>query len=292
MDLIELPVDTSIVDNLYISNKLKYQIEKVPNNQYLILYSDINPKHTVLARYCDGWIYKANHDFKKYVISPKDARQTVLLDSLNQESILVSVALGAAGTGKTTMAMSYALQEFHTKGKPIKLAKLTTMVGKAKAFGPIPGDIKEKYQPYTSAFEIVFNKLLGDRSGEYKSMMELKGAIEYVPVELSRGCTYENCTFILDEAQNLVWHELNTLITRIGKDSKLIILGDLNQIDIPISREETGLYKLINSKIFRDSQLSTAIELKAQYRSPLTQLIIEIDQELNNAKEKRSSRDS
>jgi len=108
--------------------------------------------------------------------------------------------------------------------------------------------------------------------------MKQKKDIEFIPVELARGCTFENCTFILDEAQNLDWHELNTIVSRMGEGTKMIILGDLNQIDTKSSKENTGLAKLVESDPFFYSDLCSLTLLQTQYRSPITQLIAEVDE--------------
>jgi len=104
--------------------------------------------------------------------------------------------------------------------------------------------------------------------------------LQYLPVELSRGATYDNCTFVLDEAQNFSWLELLTIISRIGENSKMIVLGDLQQIDTDDYYDETGLWKLVNSKAFKESSLTSYVQLETQYRSKITKLITEVDNEL------------
>jgi PhoH-like ATPase len=210
-----------------------------------------------------------------------------MINNLKTPSILINVVIGQAGTGKTTMALACALDRWFQENKRIVLSKPTAMVGQGKAFGPVPGDMEEKYAPYLASYEIAIKRLLGGNSTQQLELMKRKKQIEYVPVELVRGSEFENCTFILDEAQNLTWHELKTLISRMGSGTKLILCGDLHQIDIPLYPEETGLYKLIHSGPFLASPVSSQIELLTQYRSPITQLVADVDKWVMN--EQRSS---
>lgn len=213
-------------------------------------------------------------------ISSKDANQAAFLNCLVDSNVKVSVCIGEAGTGKTTLALAYALQMFSDNNMEIRLSKPTSLVGSSNTFGPIPGDVNEKYAPHTMSYDMVLNKLLGKRKA-YLELLKKKEAIKFEPVEYTRGNTYENTVFILDEAQNLDWHELKTVVSRIASDSKMIILGDPAQIDTGRSFESTGLYKMLSSKAFINSSITSAIELNRQYRGPLPTLISEIDKEIS-----------
>ena len=107
-----------------------------------------------------------------------------------------------------------------------------------------------------------------------------KQDIKYEPIEFVRGNTYEDCIFILDECQNLDWHELKTVISRIGQGSKIILLGDIYQSDVYFKHpQESGVQKLLYSKQFLNSPYTFNIELTKQYRGPLADLIYKIDNE-------------
>ena len=95
----------------------------------------------------------------------------------------------------------------------------------------------------------------------------------------TRGCTFEDCTFILDEVQNLSWHELKTVLSRIGENSKIILCGDPDQIDANFEYSQSGLYKLVKSNTFLKSKFTTQIELTKQYRGRIPDLIYHIDKE-------------
>jgi phosphate starvation-inducible PhoH-like protein len=194
---------------------------------------------------------------------------------------MLIAALGAAGTGKTSVAIAKALQSYFVEKKKIYLSKPTVMVQSHEnnVFGPVPGDINEKYAPYLGSFEIVLNKVLGENSKHYLEMMFKNKQAEFIPVEFTRGCTFENCTFILDEVQNLSWHELKTVLSRIGENSTIILCGDPDQIDTGLTYEQTGLYKLISSNTFLKSDFTSQIVLTKQYRGKIPDLIYNIDKE-------------
>jgi PhoH-like ATPase len=282
----DLWVSPEVVDEIYAAKQVYvWQEDEEPAiNSYVVMRSVVNEKHTALARYSGhgDWHLATNKIKVGSGVTPRDAHQAAFADALLNENILVNAAVGAAGTGKTTLAAAYACEQYLKAGKKILLCKPTVMVGAGKAFGPIPGDIQEKYAPYLYSFEIVLKKLLSEKAGAYLENMRMKGDLQFVPLELARGCTYENCTFILDEAQNIGWHEMNTLMSRIGEGSKMIVLGDLNQIDIRSPAHKTGLGTLVASRPFSASSITSVIELETQYRSPICQLATEIDKWVKN----------
>lgn len=214
----------------------------------------------------------------KNKIAPKDSRQSAFMHSLENKETLLNICIGRAGTGKTTLAVAYALEEFQKNKKPIIFSKAAVMVGRGRAFGPVPGDINQKYGPYLDSFKIVLKKVLDNKTDHYINAMIECGNFIYQPIEFVRGNTYENCTFILDEVQNLSWHELKTLISRMGEGTKLILLGDPYQKDVDFRNQKNGLEVLMNSDLFKESEIANIIELKKQYRSPLADLIYNIDQ--------------
>jgi PhoH-like ATPase len=251
--------------------------------EFLLLVSE-NDANIKTYVYSNGAQLKLLNTFKSKTISgfqPKDLKQLYYFNMLEEESFNLIVAFGAAGTGKTTVAIAKALEDYMTQKKKIYLCKPTVMVQSHEnnVFGPVPGDINEKYAPYLGSFEIVLNKVLGTSSKHYLEMMRKNKHLEFMPVEFTRGCTFENCTFILDEVQNLSWHELKTVLSRIGENSKIILCGDPNQIDTGFSYEQSGLFKLVTSTAFLYSNFTTQIELTKQYRGKIPDLIYRIDKE-------------
>ncbi len=283
----EYLLSESFIDAIYTQNKIELpdtdasgQEIRQAVNGYALFQNLCDTKHAAIARYIGNrqWVPIRKKNLKLESITPKDSRQAAFIDSLIQDEILLSIAIGSAGTGKTTIALAYALSQYLNHNKPIFLTKPTTMVGEGRAFGPVPGDIDQKYAPYLASYEIVLKKIGGGANAQqFFAAMKEKGQLQFFPIELARGCTFENCTLILDEAQNMSWHEMNTMISRMGENSKMIILGDLHQIDTGTPYKKTGLYNMLSAPPFQDSNISSAIELVTQYRSPITQLVTEIN---------------
>lgn len=282
----KLPATQEIIENLYKEKKIPLtQIKHLSINPgtFCTFFSESDPANKVSV-YSDGWNLVLLDTFKNKTFSgfsPKDLKQLCYFNVLDNEQFMLIAALGAAGTGKTSVAIAKALQSYFTDKKKIYLSKPTVMVQSHEnnVFGPVPGDINEKYAPYLGSFEIVLNKVLGDNSKHYLEMMFKNKHVQFIPVEFTRGCTFEDCTFILDEVQNLSWHELKTVLSRIGENSTIILCGDPDQIDTGLPYEQTGLYKLISSDTFSKSNFTSQITLTKQYRGKIPDLIYNIDKE-------------
>lgn len=246
------------------------------NNYYVVLNKD---KKHLLRKIKENTFIKVNY-ISDLPLEPKDSRQSSFLHCLAETEVPLVVCLGAAGTGKTSLAVAYALKEYDCNNKKLVFSKAAIPIGKGRAFGPVPGDINQKYAPYLDSFKIVLKKILGKKSDNYINFLLDKKELDYQPIEFVRGNTYENCTFILDEVQNLTWHELKTVISRMGENAKLILIGDINQSDLPFARgSESGILKLITSSEFKNSIHSSRIDLIKQYRGPLADLVYKIDNE-------------
>lgn len=285
IDIASFPVQKELIDLLYKEKicSLKDLNFPVSPGQFFQLFSPCTPKNKTLVysshnslKLADTWKGKTLNGFQ-----PKDCKQLVYFNQLEEDSFVITAALGAAGTGKTTIALAKALTDYFKIKRKVILCKPTAMVqsGINNAFGPVPGDLNEKYAPYISSFEIILKKILGKGSSAYFQTMLQKKDIEFIPVEFTRGCTFEDCTFILDEAQNLTWHELKTVMSRIGSNSQLILCGDPDQIDSGFYYKDSGLYKLLSSTTFTQSEFTTHIHLTKQYRGKIPDLIYHIDKE-------------
>ena len=291
---IEKPIKEIIIpdvhfESLYELNSLDEHtanLLKLKNGDFCFVTDGQNRKAVVFS--INGKV-KIIDSFKNKSLNgfiPKDLKQVVYCNLLQEETVTIIAALGAAGTGKTTLALAKAVNNYFSQKKKIYLCKPTHLVTshEHQVFGPVPGDMQEKYAPYIGSFQIVLNKILGSAGKDYLQTMIDKKHIEFMPVEFTRGCTFENCTFILDEVQNLTWHELKTVLSRIGNDSKIILCGDPNQIDAGFNYNQSGLYTLLQSETFQNSKFTSKIELTKQYRGRIPDLIYNIDKELNKDK--------
>lgn len=141
----------------------------------------------------------------------------------------ITFGVGPAGTGKTYLAVAMAVNSF--KAKQVEKIILTRPAVEAgEKLGFLPGDLQEKVNPYLRPLYDALQEMLGIDS--YSKMME-KGVIEIAPLAYMRGRTLNNAFIILDEAQNTTKEQIKMFLTRLGENSKMVITGDLTQIDLP-----------------------------------------------------------
>ncbi len=164
------------------------------------------------------------------VISPKTTNQKVYIDAIRQNDIVFGV--GAAGTGKTYLAVAMAVSAFVSgQVKSIILARPAVEAGEKLGF--LPGDLAQKVNPYLRPLHDALNDMLG---AEKSADLIEKGVIEIAPLAFMRGRTLSNAFIILDEAQNTTREQMKMFLTRIGFDSLAVITGDSTQVDLPIPK--------------------------------------------------------
>ena len=279
LDLKEFSLPKTSIDLIYQTKKIELELDLHPG-QAALLKAEASNSSILVLKLKTGYKILTSKGLETQAFTPRDSKQLTYYHALRQDFDMI-VALGPAGTGKTTLAVAKSIDAYFKQNKTIYLTKPTHMVQshQGQAFGPVPGDVDEKYAPYIGSFEIVLKKVLGDTARHYLQMMKEKNHLNFMPVEFTRGCTFENCTFIIDEVQNLTWHELKTLLSRIGQNAQIIMCGDPYQIDAPFSQEFSGIYQLLQSPSFAKSDFTSYIGLTKQYRGKIPALIYEIDKE-------------
>lgn len=171
-------------------------------------------------------------------VKPLNFIQAEYLRAIQSNQIVFGV--GSAGTGKTYVAATYAAGElFHRRIQKIILTRPNVETGRGLGF--LPGTLEEKYAPYLEPFDNVFTRSLG--KGFYEYALKAK-TIEPKPLGFMRGATFDNCIVLLDEAQNATKEEMKMLLSRIGKNCKMIISGDVDQADIPDSGLSDAIHRL------------------------------------------------
>lgn len=172
-------------------------------------------------------------------IWPKTEKQKELISSFSSSQIVF--ASGPAGSGKTFLAISYALQEIFL-GKKNKLVLTRPVVEAGESLGFLPGDLSQKLNPYLRPLYDAMDVLLNPQQIK---RLEENGTIEIAPLAYMRGRSLNNSIVILDEAQNTTKGQMRMFLTRIGESSKAIITGDPSQIDLP-KKSESGFIEAIN----------------------------------------------
>ena len=168
------------------------------------------------------------------IVTARTKNQQELVNKVNENDLVFSI--GPAGTGKTYTAVALAVRALKNKEvKKIVLCRPAVEAGESLGF--LPGDMKDKVDPYLRPLYDALGDMIPRE--KYKAYIE-KGIIEVAPLAFMRGRTLKNCFAILDEGQNATHTQLKMFLTRMGPTSKIIITGDLSQIDLP-ARAKSGL---------------------------------------------------
>ena len=171
---------------------------------------------------------------KKRKIIPRTPNQSKYFKLLNTKNIVF--AIGPAGTGKTYIAVAKAVSALQ-EGKVNKIILSRPAVEAGEKLGFLPGDLKEKVDPFLRPIYDALYNMLPFEQVEKKI---LNNTIEIAPIAFMRGRTLEDCFIILDEAQNTTKTQMKMFLTRLGKNSQMVVVGDITQIDL-VSEKESGL---------------------------------------------------
>ncbi|MFZ4411775.1 MAG: PhoH family protein [Bacteroidales bacterium] len=265
----------SIIDKIYETGECDPEEVGIticiPNHYYILK----NTKNSVLAFY-NPITEKLERLEKKaaYRIMPRNAEQVFALHAIMNPEIKLVTLQGVAGTGKTLLALAGAMEQ-KRQYKQIYLARPIVPLGN-KDIGFLPGDIKSKLNPY---MEPLFDNLkyiknqFSERDKEFKTITEdiEKEKLVIQPLAYIRGRSLSDICFIVDEAQNLTPHEVKTIISRAGENTKIILTGDIYQIDTPyLDSQSNGLSYLIDK--IKHHPIYAHIRLEKGERSELANL--------------------
>ncbi len=273
-------VNTELINQIYETKGVEQDKllpkHKLKDNEFLILK---NGKKSVLAykNPIDNLIKRVDKR-TVYGIKPRNAEQAFAISAiLNLDIKLVTIS-GVAGTGKTLIALAAAMEQ-KKEYKQIYLARPIVPLSN-KDIGYLPGDFKSKVNPYMEPLwdnlKFIQNQW-NETDKEYSKITDMVNQEKLVitPLAFIRGRSFSNIIFIVDEAQNLTPHEVKTIITRAGENCKIILTGDVNQIDTPyLDSQSNGLSYLIDRV---DSHpLYAHITLEKGERSELANLANEL----------------
>lgn len=213
------------------------------------------------------------YDGKSIIV--KNLSQKHYFNQLKEKDVIF--AIGSAGTGKTYLAVAFAVNQL--KKNIIKKIIITRPAVEAgEKLGFLPGDLKEKVDPYLVPIYDAIYEFLGRETAD--KLIE-KGIIEIAPLAYMRGRTLDNAFIILDEAQNTTRNQMKMFLTRLGFNSKMVITGDITQIDLP-HKSMSGLIEATN--ILKDEKEIAIIKFEKDdvMRHPLVSKIIEKYEALEN----------
>lgn len=151
---------------------------------------------------------------------------------------------GSAGSGKTFLALYLALQDVLDKNTPFDKVVIIRSVVPTREIGFLPGDEEEKLDAYAGPYRGITSELFSDSEAWQKLINQ--NAVEFMSTSFIRGITISNAIVVVDEMQNLNFHELDSVITRLGECSKLIICGDYYQSDFEKQKDKDGVIHFLN----------------------------------------------
>ena len=268
-------VDSESINKLYKQGQMEdvscLNGNVTPNGFYILK----NGKSSILSYYnpFDRVIERVEKQYV-YGVKPRNAEQTFALHALMNPDVKLVTLQGVAGTGKTLLALASALEQ-HNMYQQIVLARPIVPLSN-KDIGYLPGSAEDKINPY---MQPLFDNLkfiknqFGENEKKYRKIEEMEedGKLKISALAFIRGRSLSNVMFIVDEAQNLTPHEIKTIITRAGENTKIVFTGDVFQIDTPyLDEQSNGLSYLIDR--LKGNDLFAHITLEKGERSELANL--------------------
>ncbi len=272
-------VDSEVIRQIFTHGKIEENgllgDKKVVNGYYILK----NGKTSSLVAYDQpsDSIIRIEKEFV-YGIKPKNAEQAFALHALMNNDVKLVALQGVAGTGKTLLALASALEQSKMYQQIILARPIVPLSNKEIGF--LPGDANDKISPYMEPLwdNLKFIKSqFGENERKHKAIIEMEqnGKIIISPLAFIRGRSLSNILFIVDEAQNLTPHEIKTIITRAGENTKIIFSGDVHQIDTPyLDEQSNGLAYLIDR--LKGQPLFAHVKLEKGERSELANIANEL----------------
>ena len=268
-------LDSSVIRKMYVTGstkKISTLGESRANNHFYIMK---NCSSSALGYFNESKkkIERVDKGYS-YGIKPRNAEQAFALHAIKNPDINLVTICGVAGTGKTLLALAGALEQSNQYDQIILARPVVALSNKDLGF--LPGDAEEKVNPYMQPLWDNLNYIknqFGVNERKYRALEEMKesGKIQICPLAYIRGRSLSNVVFIVDEAQNLTPHEVKTIITRAGENTKVILTGDVRQIDTPyLDEQSNGLTYVIDR--LKGKDLYCHITLEKGERSDLANL--------------------
>lgn len=282
MGFIEKFVDVALISSFYEKNEiLVSEISNQPYypHQFVVLKDVLGGSASAV-----GIVDQLGKKIKKLVfdhdhvwgIRPRNVQQTMAIELLLRKDISLVTLIGKAGTGKTLLALASGLLQTEDLGYYKKVLVARPIVPVGKDLGFLPGEKQEKLRPWMQPIydnlEYLFN---AKKPGELDAILAGMGSIEVEALTYIRGRSIPDQYIIIDEAQNLTKHEVKTILTRVGEGSKIVLMGDPEQIDHPyLDAYNNGLTYVVEK--FKEQKIAGHVKLVKGERSNLAQLAADL----------------
>ena len=271
----ELSLSRQEMDRFYQEGCLDYSANNLHPHQFCILKSPENPSSSALARYLNNKLNKITYDGKTvYGIKGLNKEQRFALELLLDDRLKIVTLVGNAGTGKTILALAAGLEKvFEDSGKYNRLLITRPIVPLGNDLGYLPGDKEDKIRPWMQPIYDNLEYLCNEHiqpNGSTEYLLS-SGKIELEALTYIRGRSIPRQFIICDESQNLSPHVIKTILTRVGRGSKIVFTGDPEQIDHPyLDAASNGLSYLVER--IKEEGISGHITLIKGERSGVAEL--------------------
>jgi PhoH-like ATPase len=283
----EIFVPADVVTNIYLRGE--YLVEdiaglrkhvKLYQNQAVTLVNDTDLTNRAYAIHKNGTLELIDNKVKPFDLTPANLEQQILVNHLLDPEVSLVTVTGAAGSGKTLVAVACALESVMTRDEYSKVTVARPIMPFQKDIGFLPGDIAEKVSPWFMPivdnldFLMPMAKQPKSKSGARLSAFEelqAQGILEMCPLTFIRGRSMPDQYIIVDEAQQVTVAEMKTILTRVGQGTKIVLTGDYSQIDNPyLSADSNGLVHCVEK--FKDESIAAHISLQKCERSELAEI--------------------
>lgn len=280
--ILEVFINMDLLNRFYEKGELALSDitkQAVFSNQFIIIRDSLGSSASAL-----GIIHKQEKKVKKLIfnhehiwgIRPRNVQQTMAMELLLRRDLPLVTLIGKAGTGKTLLALAAGLMQLEDYGDYKKLLIAKPIVPVGKDIGFLPGEKEEKLRPWMQPIydnlEYLFNV---KKPGELDAILAGIGSVEVEALTYIRGRSIPDQFIIIDEAQNLTKHEIKTILTRVGERSKIVLMGDPEQIDHPyLDAYNNGLTYVVEK--FKSQHVSGHVKLFKGERSDLAQLAADL----------------
>ena len=279
----KMSVHPSIIDEFYLNRRLPLADllmgSGIHPHLFIILKDEMGSSKSAIAKVnADCTLIEplfSNHE-PIWGIAPRNAQQRMAIELLLNDEIPLVTLTGKAGTGKTLLTLAAGLMKVEDERKYKKLLIARPVVPMGKDIGYLPGEKEEKLRPWMQPIydnlEYLFNT---KKNGDIDNILAGLSSIQVEALTYIRGRSIPGQFIIIDEAQNLSRHEVKTIVSRAGEGSKVVLLGDPEQIDHPyLDASSNGLTHVVEK--FKAEAIAGHITLEKGERSPLAQLAADL----------------
>ena len=278
----DIVVDDEFIERLYEGELMQLEDKQTKNlfpHQFLTLISNKNANKTALARFINKESplrrlpeFKGRNQIQG--IEARNREQSFAMDLLMDPAIPIVTLVGKAGSGKTLTAIAAGMEQMLKKSVYTRLIVSRPVQPMGRDIGFLPGTMEEKMLPWLSPIQDNLQFLLGNDKAMLTEYMA-RGQIEIEALTYIRGRSIAKAFMVIDEAQNLSAHELKTIVTRVGENTKIVLTGDIEQIDnVYVNDTSNGLAYAVEK--FKDTHLAGHVSLVKGERSAVATLAAKI----------------